>query len=78
MFDIDRDGILNYDEIKQMIEILILVAKESSSANNYKTINCNNVVNDLLTYSRKNSNSRQSQLPSSEVNMYFLIFVITA
>lgn len=70
MFDIDRDGILNYDEIKSMIDILIFVAKESRNANNYRNTTRNQVINDLLRFTRNNTNQ-----PSNEIENNSLIDV---
>ncbi|XP_055844484.1 ubiquitin carboxyl-terminal hydrolase 32 isoform X2 [Episyrphus balteatus] len=69
IFDIDRDGILNYEETIQMIDILIFVAKENHNANNYKVISKNDVINDLLTFARKNVSNipptKQSDVPDT-------------
>lgn len=48
VFDVDSDGVLNVDEIKDMIHILISVSKENSSSNsNSKNYTYEQVLNDL-------------------------------
>lgn len=63
VFDIDRDGVLNFKELNQMVEILIYVAKESSSANNTKTFLINHVINDMVRFSRQNKDNGSQCLP---------------
>ena len=46
VFDVDRDGVLNYAEIKQMIDILTFVAKETN-LNVYKTVTSEKMLTDL-------------------------------
>lgn len=43
----DRDGVLSYNEIKDMIDILIYVAKESSNSSSFKNITAENVLAEL-------------------------------
>lgn len=43
----DRDGVLNFNEIKDMIDILIFVARESSNSTNFKNITVENVLGEL-------------------------------
>lgn len=47
MFDIDRDGVLNYDEITEMINILIFVSHESSNSSNFRNVTPDRVWSDL-------------------------------
>ncbi|CAD7081508.1 unnamed protein product [Hermetia illucens] len=65
VFDIDRDGVLNFKELNQMVEILIYVAKESSSANNTKTFLINHVINDMVRFSRQNKDNGSQCLPDN-------------
>lgn len=51
----DRDGVLNFNEIKDMIEILIYVAKESSNSSNFKNITAENVLAELHQRASKGS-----------------------
>lgn len=62
IFDTDRDGILNNNEIKQMIEILIFVANESSNSTNYKQVTIESVLVELLGRQSKNESNL---IPSS-------------
>lgn len=63
VFDTDRDGILNLNEIHQMINILIFVAKECSNSHLFKNITFNQVLSQL--YNRVNNNSKNDQDNSS-------------
>lgn len=47
VFDIDSDGILNMEEITEMINILLFVSKESSSNTNSKNYTYEEVLADL-------------------------------
>lgn len=47
VFDMDRDGVLNFNEIKEMIDILIYVAKESSNSSNFRNFTAENVLAEL-------------------------------
>lgn len=38
MFDLDRDGVLNVQEISDMINILLFIAKESSNSTQLKSL----------------------------------------
>ncbi len=55
VFDMDRDGVLNYNEIKEMIDILIYVAKESSNSSSFKNITAENVLVELYQRVSKGS-----------------------
>lgn len=43
----DRDGVLNFNEIKDMIDILIFVSKESSNSSNFKNVTPESVLSEL-------------------------------
>ncbi|XP_037024901.1 ubiquitin carboxyl-terminal hydrolase 32 isoform X4 [Bradysia coprophila] len=47
VFDMDRDGVLNFNEIKDMIDILIYVAKESSNSSSFRNITAENMLTEL-------------------------------
>lgn len=56
VFDVDSDGVLNVDEIKDMINILIFVSKENSSSNsNSKNHSYEQVLHDLQNRTGKPS-----------------------
>lgn len=58
MFDVDSDGVLNADEIEEMINILILVSKENSS--NAKTYTYKEVLADLQNTQEKSASLQRS------------------
>uniref|UniRef100_W4VR89 ubiquitinyl hydrolase 1 n=1 Tax=Corethrella appendiculata TaxID=1370023 RepID=W4VR89_9DIPT len=61
IFDTDRDGVLSFSEIEQMIHILILVAKESNN-NVYRNLQYEQVLNELYKRTiRKSSYSNSSE-----------------
>lgn len=47
VFDVDRDGVLNAQEISEMINILLFVAKESSSTAQIKSLTNGQVLDEL-------------------------------
>lgn len=47
VFDMDRDGVLNFNEIKDMIDILIFVAKESSNSSSFRNVTAENMLTEL-------------------------------
>lgn len=47
MFDIDRDGVLNVQEISEMINILLFVAKESSNSTQLKNLSYVQIFDEL-------------------------------
>lgn len=47
IFDIDRDGVLDAKEIAEMINILLLVAKESSASMAVRSLSYDQVYNEL-------------------------------
>lgn len=47
VFDVDRDGVLNAQEISEMINILLFVAKESSSTVQMKSLTNTQVLDEL-------------------------------
>lgn len=51
----DRDGVLNFNEIKDMIDILIFVSRESSNSTNFKNITADNVLAELYQRVSKGS-----------------------
>lgn len=61
IFDTDRDGILNQNEIKQMFDILILVANESINLKNTQHKSCDEFIIEL-----KNRKSKHNAFNSSE------------
>ncbi|XP_039429605.1 ubiquitin carboxyl-terminal hydrolase 32 isoform X3 [Culex pipiens pallens] len=46
VFDIDRDGVLNYGEVGKMVDILLFVAKETNAAC-YKSVTSGQVMEEL-------------------------------
>lgn len=70
VFDIDRDGVLNFDEIKEMINILICVAKESSTATIFKNVTADNVLNEL--YDRVSNKTSSIQV---SIGHLFLLLI---
>lgn len=71
VFDIDRDGILNQNEIKDMIDILIFVARESSNSNQFKQITNLQAMADL--YVRINKTSQLSAVNSGDIIELFSV-----
>lgn len=55
MFDIDRDGVLNFEEITEMINILIFVSHESSQSMKFRNVTPERVWQDLRQRFEKNS-----------------------
>lgn len=53
IFDIDRDGVLNYDEIDQMTDILMFVAKENAQYS--EMFSKQAVLNDIVNFGKKNN-----------------------
>lgn len=53
----DRDGVLNFNEIKDMIDILIFVSRESSNSNNFKSITAESVISELYQRVSKGATS---------------------
>lgn len=47
IFDIDRDGVLDAKEIAEMINILLLVAKESSASTTVRSLSYDQVYSEL-------------------------------
>lgn len=47
IFDTDRDGLLNFSEIRQMIEILLIVARESATSKNYRSVTVDGILAEL-------------------------------
>lgn len=60
IFDIDRDGVLNEIEVKQMIEILIFIANESTNAKNTQHRTCDEFIIEL-----KNRKTKQADVNCS-------------
>lgn len=72
VFDMDRDGVLNYNEIKDMIDILIYVAKESSNSSNFRNITAENILAEL---SQRVSKGSPAINGFAEVCIFLRIFV---
>lgn len=53
----DRDGVLSFNEIKDMIDILIYVSRESSNSTNFKNVTAENVLTELYQRVSKGSPS---------------------
>lgn len=47
VFDIDRDATLSYDEIKEMVKILIFVAQESNNSASFKDVTADEVLSEM-------------------------------
>jgi len=62
VFDTDRDGVLNFVEIKQMVNILTFVAKESSNSNIYKNIIADDIIVELYNRSTKKELESSSEV----------------
>lgn len=50
IFDTDRDGILNFNEVEEMLKIMILVAKECCITNAYKHVTYEQTLSDLQEF----------------------------
>lgn len=55
IFDVDRDGILNHEETLQMVNVLLLVAKENRDAEHYRELTMQHVISDLLEFGQRRS-----------------------
>ncbi|KQS44270.1 ubiquitin carboxyl-terminal hydrolase 32 isoform X1 [Drosophila erecta] len=55
IFDVDRDGVLSHEETLQMINVLLLVAKENREAQQYKDLTKQLVISDLLEFGQRRS-----------------------
>lgn len=47
VFDIDRDATLSFDEIKEMVKILIFVAQESNNSSSFKDVTAGEVLSEM-------------------------------
>lgn len=56
VFDVDRDGVLNVQEISEMINILLFVAKESSSTVQMRGLSYSQVLDELCERTLKGGN----------------------
>lgn len=65
VFDIDRDGVLNVQEISEMINILLFVAKESSSSSQMKNLTYVQVYDELRE--RANANKMPTKVTDAVV-----------
>lgn len=65
MFDIDRDGVLNVQEISEMINILLFVAKESSNSTQMKNMTYVQVFEELRE--RANANKMLTKVTDAVV-----------
>lgn len=60
IFDVDRDGILNSDEIQQMIHVLLLVAKENHDVTWHKDIHKDQLFNEIINFTIQSSHNKVS------------------
>lgn len=65
VFDIDRDGVLNVQEISEMINILLFVAKESSNSTQLKSLTYVQVFDELRE--RANANKMPTKVTEAVV-----------
>lgn len=66
MFDIDRDGVLNVQEISDMINILLSVAKDSSNSTQMKNLTYVQIFEELRE--RANANKIPTKVTDAVVN----------
>lgn len=66
MFDIDRDGVLNVQEISDMINILLSVAKDSSNSTQMKTLTYVQIFEELRE--RANANKMPTKVTDAVVS----------
>ncbi|XP_017089550.2 ubiquitin carboxyl-terminal hydrolase 32 isoform X2 [Drosophila bipectinata] len=55
IFDVDRDGVLSHEETLQMVNVLLLVAKENREAEHYRELTMQHVISDLLEFGQRRS-----------------------
>lgn len=65
MFDLDRDGVLNVQEISEMINILLFVAKESSNSTQMKSLSYVQLFDELRE--RANANKMPTKVTEAVV-----------
>lgn len=74
IFDTDRDGVLNASEVQEMIDIMLLVAKDCCMTNAYKNISYEQTFNDLQEFVIKNGSesgdSKQFSLSQEDFLMW--------
>lgn len=66
VFDIDRDGVLNVQEINDMINILLSVAKDSSNSTQMKSLTYGQIFEELRE--RANANKMPTKVTDAVVN----------
>uniref|UniRef100_A0A182SNV5 EF-hand domain-containing protein n=1 Tax=Anopheles maculatus TaxID=74869 RepID=A0A182SNV5_9DIPT len=66
VFDIDRDGVLSFAEIRQMIDILLSVAREAN-AGVYRNLNHERVLAELYRRATQGSESKESTREASRM-----------
>ncbi|KAH8268808.1 hypothetical protein KR018_007576 [Drosophila ironensis] len=70
VFDVDRDGVLSHEETLQMINVLLLVAKENRDAQQYRELTMQHVIGDLLEFGQRRSpNGTPSKLTRDNVSL---------
>nr|XP_017021234.1 ubiquitin carboxyl-terminal hydrolase 32 isoform X3 [Drosophila kikkawai] len=70
IFDVDRDGVLSHEETLQMINVLLLVAKENRDAQQYKELTKQHVISDLLEFGQRRSpDGEPSKLTRDNVSL---------
>lgn len=70
IFDQDRDGILNAQEVEQMIRIMLVVARECSTTNSFRNTTYEQVMSDLKDFLIQNKtwcNSRETSNTSNNI-----------
>lgn len=75
VFDVDRDGVLNVQEMSEMINILLFVAKESSSTVQIKSLTYTQVLDELrertVNSASKSTKASECDRPSEAKNFVF-------
>uniref|UniRef100_A0A2M4A0P1 ubiquitinyl hydrolase 1 n=1 Tax=Anopheles triannulatus TaxID=58253 RepID=A0A2M4A0P1_9DIPT len=66
VFDIDRDGVLSYAEVRQMIDILLSVGLEAN-ANGYRGLTQQKVLAELYRRTRQDSAAQEEDVKEDEV-----------
>ncbi|XP_020801966.1 ubiquitin carboxyl-terminal hydrolase 32 isoform X2 [Drosophila serrata] len=70
IFDVDRDGVLSHEETLQMINVLLLVAKENRDAQQYAELTKQHVISDLLEFGQRRSpDGEPSKLTRDNVSL---------
>lgn len=69
MFDIDSDGVLNVDEIKEMINILLFVSKSGNSS--IKNYTYEQVLADLQNRPGKKATQDNNDVSTRRLDVLF-------